>query len=184
MGTPKALIRDAGGAPWVRRAAELLAEGGCTPVLVVLGAEAEQAREQLPPHVESVVATDWVDGMGASLRAGLTALPQLAEGVDATLVLLVDLPDLVPAVVRRVAEHAAPQALARATYGDTADARHGHPVLIGRDHWAGAAATASGDRGARDYLDTHGVISVDCSDLASGADVDTVIDRRTDPRVT
>ncbi len=178
MGTPKALVSDGDGTAWVRRSAELLTEGGCAPVLVVLGAEAEQARELLPPGVEVVLATAWADGMGASLRAGLGALP---EGADATLVLLVDLPDLVPAVVRRVAQHAAPQALARATYGDTADARHGHPVLIGRDHWAGAAAMASGDRGARDYLDAHGVISVDCSDLAGGADVDTVPDPHASP---
>jgi nicotine blue oxidoreductase len=116
--------------------------------------------------------------MGASLRAGLAALPELAPHADAAVVLLVDLPDLVPAVVRRVADHAARPNLARATYGDTADARHGHPVLIGRDHWAGAAATASGDRGARDYLDAHRVEAVDCSDLAGGADVDTASDRR------
>jgi len=185
LGRPKALVRDSDGSPWVRRAAELLAAGGCTPVVVVLGAEAEQARELLPldVDVEVVVATEWADGMGASLRAGLSALPELAENADAALVLLVDLPDLVPAVVRRVAQHAAPQALARATYGDTADARHGHPVLLGREHWAGAAATVVGDRGARDYLDAHGVIGVDCSDLASGADVDTVIDGHADPRV-
>lgn len=181
MGTPKALIRDGEGTAWVRRAAELLVDGGCAPVLVVLGAEADQARALLPPDVAVVLATDWADGMGASLRAGLTALPDL--NADAVLVLLVDLPDLIPAVVRRMAEYAAPHALARATYGDTADARHGHPVLIGRDHWAGAAAAASGDRGARDYFDAHGVVAVDCSDLAGGADVDTVPDRQADPRL-
>lgn len=184
LGTPKALVRDPDGTAWVRRAAELLADGGCAPVVVVLGAEAEQARDLLPPDVEVVVATDWADGMGASLRAGLTALPGLAQGADATLVLLVDLPDLVPAVVRRVAQHAAPDALARATYGHTADASHGHPVLIGRHHWAGAAAMAAGDRGARDYLDAHRMVAVDCSDLAGGADVDTVVDRHADQRVT
>ena len=183
MGRPKALVRDSDGSPWVRRAAELLTAGGCTPVVVVLGAEAEQARELLPLDVEVVVATEWADGLGASLRAGLSALPELAEGADAALVLLVDLPDLVPAVVRRVAQHAAPKALARATYGDTADAGHGHPVLLGREHWAGAAAAVAGDQGARDYLDAHGVVPVDCSDLASGADVDTVIDGHADPRV-
>ena len=176
IGTPKALLHDSDGTPWVRRAAVLLAGAGCSPVLVVLGAEDERARALLPPGVDVVVADDWADGMGASLRAGLAALPELAPDADAALVLLVDLPDLVPAVVRRVAEHAGPGALARATYGDTDDARHGHPVLLGRDHWPGAAGTASGDRGARDYLEAQGVVSVDCSDLAGGADVDTAAD--------
>lgn len=173
MGIPKALVRDTDGNPWVQRAARLLADGGCAPVVVVVGAATDEARALLGNDVQVVVASDWADGMGASLRAGLAALPGLAPDADAALVLLVDLPDLVPAVVRRVADHAAPKALARATYGDTADARHGHPVLLGRDHWAGAADTARGDRGARDYLATHTVSAVDCSDLAAGADVDT-----------
>ena len=49
----------------------------------------------------------------------------------------------------------------------------GHPVLIGRDHWAGVATSATGDRGARDYLATNQPLLVECGDLASGRDVDT-----------
>ena len=49
----------------------------------------------------------------------------------------------------------------------------GHPVLIGRDHWAGVVATAEGDRGARDYLREHPPLEVECGDLATGRDVDT-----------
>ena len=45
-------------------------------------------------------------------------------------------------------------------------------MLIGRDHWAGVLATASGDRGARDYLETHAHLAVECGDLATGIDVD------------
>jgi nicotine blue oxidoreductase len=45
-------------------------------------------------------------------------------------------------------------------------------VLIGRDHWAAVAHTVRGDQGARAYLDTHDVRDVDCSDLATGRDVD------------
>jgi len=178
MGTPKALVRDAEGTPWVRRAARLLRAGGCAPVVVVLGAAADEARALLGADSETpvdvVVATDWAAGLGASFRAGLSALPGLAPNADAALVLLVDLPDLVPAVVRRVTGHAAPTALARATYGERPDARHGHPVLLGRDHWRAAAAMAGGDRGAHDYLAAHSVTPVDCSDLATGTDVDTL----------
>ena len=48
----------------------------------------------------------------------------------------------------------------------------GHPVLLGRDHWAGVAATATGDAGARDYLRGRDVTLVECGDLATGRDVD------------
>jgi CTP:molybdopterin cytidylyltransferase MocA len=62
-----------------------------------------------------------------------------------------------------------PDDLARAAY----DGVPGHPVLIGRDHWAGVVETATGDRGARDYLAAHEVRLVECGDLASGVDVDS-----------
>ena len=59
--------------------------------------------------------------------------------------------------------------LLRAAY----DGVPGHPVLIGRDHWAGVVEGATGDRGARDYLAAHDTVLVECGDLATGADVDT-----------
>ena len=59
--------------------------------------------------------------------------------------------------------------LARAAY----DGVPGHPVLIGRDHWAGVIETSVGDRGARDYLAAREVMLVECGDLATGVDVDS-----------
>jgi CTP:molybdopterin cytidylyltransferase MocA len=151
-----------------------LREGGCGRVLVVLGASADQARRLIEGHdVEVVVATDWDDGMGASLRAGLSALGNLADLGDeatATLVSLVDLPDVGADVVRRVLDRAVgPSTLARAAY----DGTPGHPVLIGRDHWAGVAESATGDQGARAYLASQDVELVECGDLATGRDVDS-----------
>src|SRR5262245_19929438 len=132
MGTPKALVSDAGGS-WLVRGVETLQRGGCDRVTVVLGAEAEQARAALQGlDVEVVDAADWAEGMGASLRTGLGSLAGSAD--DRVVVSLVDLPDLVPEVVSRViGAGSGPAALARATY----DGMPGHPVLLGRDHWAG-----------------------------------------------
>lgn len=167
MGTPKALVHDDGGS-WLGRATRTLRDGGCDDVTVVLGAAADEAVTLLDGlGVDVVVAADWADGMSASLRAGLGALPPTAE---AAVVLLVDLPDVTPEVVRRVvAAGAGPGALARATF----DGRPGHPVLLGRDHWAGVGASAAGDRGARDYLAGSDVLLVECGDLATGEDVDS-----------
>ncbi len=169
IGGPKALLRDADGTSWLLRAVAALREGGCDPVTVVLGAGAEEALPLLADTgVTPVVAGDWAEGMGASLRAGLASVRTTAA--DAVLVGLVDLPDVDGAVVRRVAAAGAgPAALVRASY----DGRPGHPVLLGRDHWAGVAAVAVGDRGARDYLAAHDVVDVECGDLATGRDVDT-----------
>jgi CTP:molybdopterin cytidylyltransferase MocA len=173
MGQPKALLRDPAGVPFLDRAVGRLLEG-CETVTVVLGASADEARALLEeagwtddPAVHVVVADDWAEGMGASLRTGLAALHD--DAADAALVTLVDLPDVDETVLRRVLGTASgPTALVRATY----DGRPGHPVLLGRAHWAGVVATAEGDRGARPYLAAHEPVACECGDLASGRDVD------------
>lgn len=165
FGGPKALARDADGTSWLLRSVQALRP--CAEVVVVLGAEAERAAALLPMSVSRVRADDWAEGMGASLRSGLAALA--ATDHDAALVSLVDLPDVDAAVVSRLMGVAGGRNdLARAAY----DGVPGHPVLIGRDHWAGVVEGATGDRGARDYLAAHETVLVECSDLATGADVD------------
>jgi len=165
FGGPKALARDDDGTSWLLRAVQALRP--CSEIVVVLGAEAERAAALLPLSVSRIRADDWAEGMGASLRAGLEALGPTDH--DAALVSLVDLPDVDAAVVARlVAASQGRGDLARAAY----DGVPGHPVLLGRDHWAGVVASAAGDRGARDYLAAHDVDLVECGDLATGVDVD------------
>ncbi len=169
MGGPKALV-ELDGEPLVRRALRVLDHGGCKPLVVVLGAAADEVRAVLPGETLTVVATGWAEGMGASLRAGLTALADLDPAPDAALVHLVDLPGVTAAAVARLTAGAAPDALLRATY----DGHPAHPVLLGRSHWAGARESATGDAGARGYLADHpGLGLVECGDLAEPDDVDT-----------
>ena len=169
MGKPKALMRDPDGTSWLSRTVAVLQEGGCEAVTVVLGAGADEATSLLEDTAaDVVVAEDWSEGMGASLRAGLRALA--GSDAVAAVVMLVDLPDVTAEVVRHVASRVtAPGQLARASYAG----RPGHPVVIGRDHWAAAADSVAGDQGARDYLTSHGVVDVECDDLATGRDRDS-----------
>ena len=170
MGQPKALVELAG-EPLVRRSLRVLADGGCAPLLVVLGAAAADVRAVLPPEVRAVVAQGWAEGMGASLRAGLVELEKLEPEPDATVVHLVDLPGVTEAAVARLtAAGSGPDVLLRAAYAGCP----AHPVLIGRSHWAGVCAAATGDAGARRYLIDHpGLRLVECADLADPDDVDT-----------
>lgn len=167
MGGPKALVR-LGGRPLVLRALETLRAAGCAPIIVVVGASAADVRALLPADVTAVEATDWAEGMGASLRAGLAALDDLT--VDSAVVHLVDLPGVTPAAIERLAAVAGTDALARASY----DGKPGHPVLLGRSHWAAVAASATGDAGARRYLAGNPDLRlVECGDVAEPDDVDT-----------
>ncbi len=163
MGGPKALVGT-----WLVNAVAALRDGGCARVVVVLGASADEARPLLDGYdVELVVAENWDEGMGASLRTGLAVL---GGSEAASLVTLVDLTDVGAEVVERLlARQVSATTLARATY----DGTPGHPVLLGRDHWPGVIASARGDRGARDYLAANEVELVECGDLATGLDTDS-----------
>ncbi len=172
FGMPKALV-EYGGSLLVERAARVLAAGGCTTVLVVLGAADDEVRARAAlDDVRAVSNPDWRSGMGSSVRIGLDEL-RSTSAVGA-LVLPVDMPGVSAEAVRRVTAHASPSTLTAASYGG----RRSHPVLLGRAHWAGAAATATGDVGAREYLRTRTVTMVDCGDIADGRDIDRPEDLR------
>ena len=166
-GMPKALV-EYEGSLLVERAVRT-ARAVCDPVLVVLGAQAVDVWRRADLGPATVLANaEWETGMASSLRTGLDGLRGWPGRVDAALVLLVDMPGMTPAALARMSEHAAPDALAVASY----DGVRGHPVLLGREHWAGVAATATGDEGARRYLAAHEVTEVDCTGLADPADLD------------
>jgi CTP:molybdopterin cytidylyltransferase MocA len=104
---------------------------------------------------------------------GLEALAD--SDAQAALVMLVDLPDVTRGVADRLRAElrrsVAPAGiLARAGYLG----RAGHPVLIGRHHFAGVIDGAVGDAGARAYLATHDVRVIECGDIGGGRDVDTL----------
>ena len=171
---------DTGSGPWVRRALDVLGE--CDPRVVVVGASAEPVASLLPTGVLVVDNPRHQEGMGASLRAGLLALASLGSEppvdgggreIEAALVMLVDLPGVTPAVIRRVCAAAGPPAaaptvIARAAFNGVP----GHPVLLGRRHWSAVIESAVGEIGARDYLAAHPAILVECGDIGSGEDVD------------
>ena len=158
FGGPKApVVVD--GERLVDRAVRILREGGCSPVVVVLGAWVGEI-----PDADIVVNPDWAEGMGSSLRCGLAAVAT----ADRVLVTLVDLPGLTSEAVRRIL--ATDAALAAATY----DGERGHPVLIGAAHITGVAQSARGDAGARAYLREHAdeLVPIEVGDVASGEDLD------------
>jgi CTP:molybdopterin cytidylyltransferase MocA len=166
-GMPKALV-EYEGSLLVERAVRT-ARAVCDPVLVVLGAQAVDVWRTADLDGATVLGNrDWETGMASSLRTGLDGLRGWPGRIDAALVTLVDVPGMTPEALRAVAAHAAPDALAVATY----DGVRGHPVLLGREHWAGVAATATGDEGARRYLAGRAVTEVDCTGLADPTDLD------------
>ena len=119
-------------------------------IVVVAGAH------PLETDARVVVADEWARGAGASLRAGLAALPDDAE---AAVVVLADGPDLDPRAVDRVVRSWAGENVLAATYGGV----RLHPVLLARSVWDRVP-----DEGAR-ALPAREIV---CDDLRPPGDVD------------
>ena len=194
-GMPKALARGDDGIPWLVRTIRTLTDAGCSPVIVVLGAETAEVRALLhqfgmTPSVVLTQAEDWAEGLSASLRAGLRQATELQAtellpAPVAVAIVPVDIPGLLPGTVARLIGTLPGDTVPGATDADANpvgpltlrqagfDARPGHPVVIGRAHWGALIDTATGDTGARPYLQSHNTRLVDCADLETGLDVDT-----------
>jgi CTP:molybdopterin cytidylyltransferase MocA len=169
MGGPKALLQ-LDGRTFVERGIALLRDAGCDPVIVVLGAAADDVRPFVVADV--VVAADWAEGVGASLRAGLAALQSRAA--TACVITLVDQPLIDVQAVRRLLDAAGDVDVAVATY----DGVPLHPVLLDRTVWSGVSDLAVGDIGAKAWMRLHParVLNVPCDGLGSAVDIDTPAD--------
>lgn len=168
LGQPKALV-EVEGVRLVDRAVASLRLGGCSTVLVVTGAV-----DLTDVDAEVVPNPTWSAGMGSTLRLALGRL-EADPSLDAVVLTLVDTPSVSGEVVRRLATvWREGSDLVVATYGGSWRT----PVVIGREHWAGVRAAATGDSGARTYLTARAaeVTAVECGDLASWWDVDTPAD--------
>jgi CTP:molybdopterin cytidylyltransferase MocA len=174
MGSPKALLRT-GDRTFVRAILETLRSAGVADAVVVI-------RSGQPEVIAEIAAAGFGrhvlnprpdDGQLSSLLAGLDAIDR--DGVEGTLVTLVDVPligaDAVRTLVARA--HASNAAILRAVH----DGRHGHPVLFKRAVFD-ALRSADPAIGAKAVLREHGVENVETGDPAVIEDVDTPEDYR------
>ena len=97
LGTPKQLLRDVHGRPLVSVVVHALQQAGCDPVVVVIGAHAEEVTLALIADAAAVFLVPhrgWSEGMGSSIRAGIATMSthQLMTDVDAVLIAACDMP--------------------------------------------------------------------------------------------
>jgi molybdenum cofactor cytidylyltransferase/nicotine blue oxidoreductase len=169
VGGPEALLR-LGDKPLVDHALETLKAAGCGPMVVVLGAAADEVRSVADLNGAMVVVNPaWGTGLGSSLRAGLKALS--SSTAEAVVVMPVDMPGVTVEAVRRVIALPYPDVLVCATY----QGLRNYPMLFGRRHWPGIATLANADVGARPYLLAHKeeIVDISCDSVADGSRVDS-----------
>jgi molybdenum cofactor cytidylyltransferase len=92
MGRPKQQLVYRGETLLQHAIATALASA-CSPVVVVLGAYADIILPTIPTESVHVVQhSTWQEGMGSSIRVGITALQKIATNVDGTVIMLCDQP--------------------------------------------------------------------------------------------
>jgi molybdenum cofactor cytidylyltransferase len=101
MGRNKLLL-ELDGEPLLRRAARRALEAGLSPLIVVLGHEADRARAELAGlPCRPVINPDFEKGITSSLHAGLAAVP---DDAAALVVILADMPHVTPEMLAGLVE--------------------------------------------------------------------------------
>lgn len=170
MGRNKLLL-DYQGKPILAHVADQTAAAGIDEIVVVCGHQAGKVRAALTGRkLQIVEARDYQLGMSASLRAGIRALP---AGIDAALVLLGDMPQVAPDLIRRLIAAYNPLE-GRAIVLPSHQGKRGNPVLFDRRFFA-EMQELEGDVGARHLIGLHEDLVADVAVETAGvfADVDT-----------
>ena len=177
MGSPKALLPDPQGRPFVARIVRTLLSAGFTDVLVITGSQHDAltvalANDRLSNAVRLVRNTDPSRGQLSSIWTALDSCPPDAEGL---LMTLVDVPMITSETVRAVVE--AWSSTRAPVVRPIVDGRRGHPVIFDRKLFA-ELRTAPPESGARVVVRAHWDDSVDVpvDDPGSVADIDTPAD--------
>ena len=151
MGTPKALL-ELGAETFLDRLIRVMGES-CSPVIVVLGHEAQRIKSGLHQAgtAQFVINQDYARGQLSSLKCGLAAVPSEAKGVLFT---LVDRPLVEPSTIARVLERFQDRQPAELLVVPRAGLQHGHPVCLARELIAEFLALPP-EAQARDVIHAH-----------------------------
>jgi molybdenum cofactor cytidylyltransferase len=170
MGANKLLMED-GGRPIIARVVEYALAADLAEVLVVTGHQEPEIRAALAGlPVRFVACSDYADGMSASLRCGIKALP---GDIDAALVLLGDMPRVGSVLLRRMIAAFNPTE-GRAIIVPAFEGKRGNPVLWDC-RFFGEMMELAGDVGARHLIGEHAelVTEIEAEDAGIFLDIDT-----------
>lgn len=168
----KLLIEDGAGHTMIERTVANVMASSARPIIVVTGARDPEIQAALAcKPVAFVHAADHAEGIAASLRAGIRALPATTR---AALIVLGDMPLVPGGVMDRLMAAYSPSE-GRSIVMPIFDGHAGNPVLWGAVFFP-EILTLSGDQGARRLLSRHAehVFHVAVTDDGVLRDFDTI----------
>jgi molybdenum cofactor cytidylyltransferase len=171
MGAVNKMLAEIGGKPLVRIAVEQAIASRANPVIVVTGHQHEKveaALKDLP--VRLVRNPDYAEGLGTSLKAGIAAVPENADGA---IVCLGDMPQVDAALIDRLVGAFDPERGALVIV-PSINGRRGNPVVWSRRFFHDLMSI-QGDIGARHLIGAYAeaVVEIPVVGAAALTDVDT-----------
>ena len=171
MGGPNKLLAELNGKPLVRIVAEQALASKAQGVVVVTGHQADQVERALQGlNVTFVRNPDFAEGLASSVKSGIAAVPQSADGA---VICLGDMPLISAHLIDRLIETFAPDR-GNLIAVPVSDGRRGNPVLWSR-RFFNELMTLDGDIGARHLIAKHSeaVAEVPVEGLEAFLDIDT-----------
>jgi len=138
MGTPKQLLLYQGRS-FLQYITEMAIASVCQPVVIVLGANAEQVYpevKQLPVRV--VKNLDWASGMSTSIKSGIELLNNLPQKIEAVVIMLCDQPFVSTQIIAQLVDtyYSTKKPIIACEYADTL----GVPALFSQRFFSELAA--------------------------------------------
>jgi molybdenum cofactor cytidylyltransferase len=171
MGGPNKLLAELGGKTLVRIVTEQALASKAQGVIVVTGHQAEQVEKALQGlKVKFVRNPDFAEGLANSVKAGVAAVPDHADGA---VICLGDMPLISADLIDRLIEAFAPDS-GNLIAVPVSDGRRGNPVLWSR-RFFNELMTLDGDIGARHLIAKHSEAVAEVPVEGHGAflDIDT-----------
>jgi molybdenum cofactor cytidylyltransferase len=164
LGEPKQLVM-LGGETLLERSVRTAREAGCSPVVVVVGAEYVQVLgNSLLGDVVTVINDKWEEGMATSIRLGVRTLQFVAKDVEGVLLMTCDQPAV-------TVSHLVHLMLRAEVKASRYAAKNGVPAFFSKKYFD-KLMELKGDAGARELLAEAPYEELENGEL----DVDTVAD--------
>ncbi len=171
MGGPNKLLAEIGGKPLVRIAAEQALASRAAPVVVVTGHQRDKVEAALKGlDVRTVHNPNFAEGLSTSVKTGLAAVPETADGA---IVCLADMPQVTAPLIDKLVGAFDPERGALVVI-PVIDGKRGNPVVWARRFFPELMGI-DGDVGARHLIGRYpeAVAEVPLTDTAALVDVDT-----------
>ncbi|TAE56144.1 MAG: nucleotidyltransferase family protein [Nostocales cyanobacterium] len=152
MGSPKQLLNYQG-ENLVNRTIKKAIASVCDPVILVLGANAENIRHQIHESKITIIENqDWNLGMSASLKCGITEINTNYPHLEAVIITVCDQPFLEVEIINKlvISYQETNKPIIACEYADTL----GVPVLFSKKYFQ-KLANLTQDMGARKLIKTY-----------------------------